>query len=181
MNAPDTPSIEALRQQAQEAFRAGEHDAALAHLREAIQLAPQDASLGLDLARMTFQCGNLKDAQAILAQLPESIQNSADAKALSALFQFSAIIADAPSIETVQASLQQDPNDHESLYHLATYLMLHHQVEEAMGCLLHSIRMDRGYKEERAKQLLLTIFALLQNDHPQLVNAFRRQLQGTLY
>lgn len=181
MDAPATPTIDNLRQQASESFNAGDHDRALQLLKEAVQIEPQNPSLILDLAQLTFQSGNLSEAETLLAQLPEAAKNTREAKTLAAVFQFSQIVIDAPDLETVQATLQQDPKHLESRYQLAAYLMLHHQIEEAMECLITSIQIDKSDHNGRAQQLLLDIFGLLQSDHPQLVNTYRRQLQSLLY
>lgn len=174
-------SISKQVQQAQQAFNQGQHDDALALLKQAIESDPNHPTLGLALARMTFQTGDLSGAQTLLSQLPDDQQQSDEGKNLAALFEFSGLIAEAPTMESLQATLQQDPNDLAALYPLAAYLMLHQKIDDAIACLFHSIRIDKSDHNGRAQQLLLKIFSLLQNDHPQQINAYRRQLQGILF
>lgn len=174
-------SISQQVQQAQQAFSQGLHDEALTLLKQAFESDPNHPTLGLTFARMTFQTGDLAGAQTLLSHLPEDQQQSDEAKNLAALFEFSGLIAEAPTMESLQATLQQNPNDLDALYPLAAYLMLHHQIDDAIACLFHSIRIDKSDHNGRAQQLLLKIFSLLQNDHPQQINAYRRQLQGILF
>ena len=181
METPTNAISQSVSQQAQAAFVAGDHAEALSLLKQAIETDPNHPTWGLDLARMTFQTGRLAKANAILASLPKSQRTTHEAKTLSTLFQFSEIIADAPEMNNLKDTLQQNPNHLESLYQLAAYWMLHHQIEKAMDCLLQSIRFDKTDRGGRAQQLLLAIFTLLQDDHPQQINAYRRQLQGILF
>lgn len=169
-----------IRQQAFTLFSEGDTDGALQLLKQAIQQHPNDTSLVLGLAQLTFQSGHLNDAEQLLTQLPEADQKSHDAKSLAALFQFSRIIVNAPDQAELEAKLQQEPNHLDARYQLAAYLMLHHQIEPAIQCLLESIQIDKNDHHGRAQKLLLDIFSLLQDDHPQLVNHYRRQLQSLL-
>lgn len=169
-----------VRQQAHALFNEGDAEGALQLLKQALQQQPNDASLVLGLAQLTFQSGNLHEAEQLLTQFPETDQASSEARSLAALFQFSRIVMDAPEQTALVAKLQQDPHHLESLYQLAAYLMLHHQIEPALKCLLESIQIDKNDHHGRAQKLLLDIFTLLQSDHPQLVNHYRRQLQSLL-
>lgn len=172
--------MDTVRQQAHTLFNEGDTEGALQLLKQALQQHPNDISLVLGLAQLTFQSGHLQEAEQLLAQLPAADQASGEARSLAALFQFSRIVMDAPEQATLVAKLQQDPRHLESLYQLAAYLMLHHQIEPALKCLLESIQIDKNDHNSRAQKLLLDIFTLLQSDHPQLVNHYRRQLQSLL-
>lgn len=172
--------MNAIRQQAHALFNEGDAEGALQILKQALQQHPNDASLVLSLAQLTFQSGHLQEAEQLLAQLSEADQSTQEARSLAALFQFSRIVMDAPEQAALVAKLKQDPHHLESFYQLAAYLMLHHQIEPALKCLLESIQIDKNDHNGRAQKLLLDIFTLLQSDHPQLVNHYRRQLQSLL-
>ncbi|AZR81764.1 tetratricopeptide repeat protein [Thiomicrospira sp. S5] len=172
---------EDLRAQAQQAFAEGDYDRAMQLLGQASQANPNNYRIHLDLAKMYFQRGHVDEAKQLLEKLPDEAKESDEGKSLLALFKFSQMVAEAPDIETVQKNLQANPNDPEALYHLAGYLMLHQQVEEAMNCLLKLFTVDRDFRDGIAKTTLLEIFDLLHQEHPQLVNAYRRKLQNLLF
>lgn len=172
---------EDLRAQAQQAFAEGDYERATQLLSQAAQANPNNYRVHLDLAKMYFQRGHVDDARQLLEKLPDEARQSDEGKSLMALFKFSQMVAEAPDIETVQNTLQTNPNDAESLYHLAGYLMLHQQVEEAMNCLLKLFTVDRDFRDGIAKTTLLEIFDLLAKDHPQQVNTYRRKLQNLLF
>ncbi|MDG4812163.1 thioredoxin [Hydrogenovibrio sp. 3SP14C1] len=172
---------EDLRQQAQQAFSAGEYDHAIKLLGEASQANPNNYRIHLDLAKMYFQSGHLDKAETLMEKLPDEAKHSKEGKSLQALFKFTQIVANADDIETVQKTLQNDPNNAEALYHLAGYLMLHNHPEKAMSCLLKLFSVAPDYQDGVAKKTLIEIFEMLQDDHPELVKAYRRQLQNLLF
>ncbi|MDX1796730.1 MAG: thioredoxin [Hydrogenovibrio sp.] len=172
---------EDLRQQAQQAFAEQQIDRALQLLGEAAQANPNNFRVHLDLAKMYFQTGHVDRAKELMEKLPDEAKASDEGKSLLALFKFTQIVAESDSVEALQQRLQQDPNDAEALYGLSGYLMLHNHPEQAMQTLLKLFMVDREYRDGIAKKTLIEIFEMLQSDHPELVNAYRRKLQGLLF
>lgn len=172
---------EELRLQAHNAFAEGQYDQAIRLLGEAAQANPNNFRVHLDLAKMYYQNGHVEEAQNLLNKLPDEAKESPEGKSLLALFKFTHIVAEVGSIEDIQARLSQDQNDCEALYGLSGYLMLNNEPEKAMQTLLKLFMVDRTYGENLAQKTLIEIFELLQQDHPDLVKAYRRKLQNLMF
>lgn len=172
---------EELRQAAHQAFAADDYEKALELLKKAAEANPNNFRIHLDLAKMYFQRGHLDQAKALLEKLPDEAKDSAEGKSLLGLFKFTEIVANAPSIDEVQATLAENPNDPESLYALSGYLMLHNQPEQALQTLLKLFAVDREFQDGIAKKTLLEIFDMLKDDLPEMVMQYRRKLQNLLF
>lgn len=172
---------EDLRQAAKAAFSEGEFDQAVALLGQAAQANPNNYKVHLDLVQMYLHTGHMEQAEALLNKLPEEAQNSKEGKSLKNLMHFAKVVEEAGSIKGIQQAIETNPNDPAALYGLSGYLMLHGDVEKAMQSLLKLFMVDKTYQEGIARTTLLQIFELLQEEQPQLVNAYRRKLQNLMF
>lgn len=172
---------EDLRQQAKQAFLDNRFDEATALLGQAAQANPNNYKVHLDLVQMYMHTGHMDKAQALFNKLPEEAQQSPEGKNLDGLMFFATLVENAPEIDVLQKTLQNNPNDPEALYSISGYLMLHQQPEQAMQSLLKLFMVDRSYQDGIAQKTLIKIFETLQADHPELVSAYRRKLQNLLY
>lgn len=177
---PKDPSEE-LRAEAQQAFAEGNYEQALNLLGQAAQANPNNFRIHLDLAKMYYQRGHIEKAQELMEKLPEEALQSSEGKALTSLFRFTEMVAEAAPLEEIQATLQQNPNDPEALYGLSGYLILNNQPEAALQTLLRLFSVDRDYREGIARKTLIELFDTLQNDHPDMVLAYRRKLQSLMF
>lgn len=172
---------ETLRAEAQTAFAQGQYDQAVALLGDASRANPNNYRVHLDLVKMYFETGHLDKAQDLLDKLPDEARLSPEGKPLLALLRYSEVVAEAGNLEHIQSTLAANPSDPMALYGLAGYLMLNQQPEQAMQSLLRLFMVDRDFKDGIAKKMLLELFELLQSDHPDMVNAYRRKLQNLLF
>ena len=172
---------EQLRMAAQQAFAGGDYEQAIELLGKASEANPNNYRIHLDLAKMYFQRGHIEKAQALLEKLPDEARESGEGKSLLALFKFVEIVAEIGALEDIQKTLADNPNDSEALFGLSGYLMLDNQPEQAMQNLLKLFSVDREFRDGAAKKTLIEIFEILQDDHPELVIAYRRKLQNLLF
>lgn len=172
---------EVLRTQAQQAFATGEYDQAIVLLGEASQADPNNYRVHLDLVKMYFETGHLDKAQALLNKLPDEARLSPEGKPLVALLRYSEVVAEAGNLEHIQSTLAANPSDPMALYGLAGYLMINQQPEPAMQSLLRLFMVEKDFKDGIAKKMLLELFEILEAEHPEMVNAYRRKLQNLLF
>lgn len=177
---PSDPSEE-LRAAAQQAFSQADYEQAIELLGQAAQANPNNFRVHLDLAKMYFQRGHVEQAQQLIEKLPDEAKESAEGKSLLSLFKFTEMVADAGPLEEIQSALSENPNDSQALFGLSAYLMLNNQPEQAIQSLLKLFSLDRDFRDGIAKKTLIEIFEMLQNEHPQLVNAYRRKLQNLMF
>lgn len=172
---------EQLREQAQLAFANGQIDEAIKLIGEAAKTNPNNFRVHLDLVQMYLLTGHLDKANNLFEKLPEEAHQSSEGKRLKGILIFSEIADTSADIESIQRTLQQDPNQPDALYGLAAYLALHNHPEKAMQTLLKLFQIDRTYQEGAPQKALIALFNMLSDSHPQLVSTGRRQLQGLLY
>lgn len=172
---------EDFRQQAKQAFLGGDFDQAVALLGQASQANPNNFHVHLDLVQMYINTGHIDKATELFDKLPDEAKQSPVGKAIDGILYFADVVEDAPEIEEIQQTLAENPNDPAALYGFSGYLMLNQQPEQAMQTLLKLFMVDRAYEEGVAQKTLLKIFEILQDEHSELVNVYRRKLQNLLF
>ncbi len=172
---------EQLREQARQAFIAGQFDHAVQLLGEAAKADPNNFKVHLDLVLMYLHTGHLDKAKELFDKLPEEAQTSAEGKNISGIMSFSEILEESEDIQTIQQKLAENPDDPDALYGLAAYLVLNGHPEKAIQTLFKLFIVDRSYKNGVTQKSLLKLFDMLSESNPQLVNDARRKLQGLLY
>jgi putative thioredoxin len=170
-----------LRAQAQMAFSQGQVDQALALLSEAANLDPTNYKIHLDLVQMYLQTGHLDKATELFNKLPDDAKNSPEGKPMSGFLSFAEIMQKSEDIQTIQKKLAENQNDAQSLYSLASILVVHREYEKAMQTLLKLFMVDRSFDEGAPQKALLKLFDMVSEQQPELVKAYRRKLQSLMY
>lgn len=170
-----------LRVQAQQAFMQGDIEQAMAFLAEATQLDPLNFKIHLDLVQMYLQTGHLDKATELFNQLSDEAKSSPEGKPMAGFLSFAQVVESSEDINTIQQKLAQNPDDPQSLYSLASILVIHHEYEKAMQTLLKSFMVDKTFNDGAARKALLRLFEMLVDQEPELVKAYRRKLQNFLY
>lgn len=179
-NITEDPS-EVLRKQANQAFAEGQFDQAIALLGEAAQANANNYQIHLDLVQMYLHTGHLEKAQNLFEKLPEEAQQDPKGKELDGVLFFSAAIQDIPDLQSIQATLADNPNDCDALYQLAGLLMLNGQAENALQTLFKLFTADRTYQDGLPQKSIIKAFEMLTAKAPELVTIYRRKFQSLLY
>ncbi len=132
------------------------------------------------LARVLLAGGQHEEAAELLEQVPANLAGHAaisGAKAALELAREAGSIGD-PSV--LSARIEDDPDDHDARYELATALFLRGQVDSAMEHLCEIVKRDREWHEDGARKQLVKFFAALGPTHPQTVKG-RRLLSSVLF
>lgn len=175
----DEPS-EKLRKEAAQAFAAGEFDLALQYLSDAAQENPNNIKIHLDLVQLYLHTDQLKQAQELFSQLPESAQKEPHGRYIKGILYFTEQMQHAPEITVIQAALAENPKDGASLFYLSAYLIVNGQIEPALQTLLQLFSVDRAYQEGLPQKTLLQAFDMFSASQPELVAKYRRTFQSLL-
>jgi len=173
------PVAEAL-EAAKEALEQGARDEAIEIFGEILKLEADNPAAIAGLARCYIEADDLARAKDVLAKAPASAQNHteiAGAKAALALKEQAAKAGDTAALE---ARIAADPKDHQARIDLAHALLARNDREGAAAQLLESIRLDRKWNEEAARQELLKFFEAWGQMDPATIAA-RRQLSSILF
>ena len=142
---------------------------------------PENADAWGGLIRALMAMGQEQAAEETLAQVPEKITEHAEvAGARSALLLAREGRAAKDQLQSLQARLASDPNDHHARYDLATALNAMNEREQAADALLDIIRRARTWNEDAARLQLLKFFEAWGFDDPATATA-RRRLSALLF
>ena len=169
-----------IRARAKEAYRQGQHDAALALLDDAHQNEPDNHQLTLDYAELCLREAQLEKTASLLAALPREVRDAAEAMRLRALLDFALAIKEAPPIEELEATVSREPDNLEARYQLGAWQVLNDRFEHALETFMQLFQRDRSFRDDAGRRGLLAIFELLDNQG-ELVTRYRRKLFNLLH
>lgn len=135
-------------------------------LRNLLDQQPHHAEAALALGKVLLHLGRGAEAEAALRQIPADDQFATAAEQLLPLARFMAMPNDAADGLDAQ-------------YQTAADLARQHLFTEALDALLDVLRKKRTYRNGEAKQVVLSILALL--DDEALARAYQRKLASVLF
>ena len=163
----------------EEVLAEGDAERAVAIFRQILDTAPDHPEAISGLARALVMAGELDEARALLADVPEkAAKDPAIARAQSAL----ALADVAPAnVETtaLERRVQDNPDDHEARYELAGALMANDR-DAAADHLLEIVRRDREWNEGAARARLLQLMEVVGLEDPWARDQ-RRRLSAILF
>ena len=153
--------------------------AELMRRRAAVNAAPDDDGLRLDLALALLATGSAAEAETILDALPANL--AADDRALRARARlgFAAQLKDAPPREPLQAAIAADPGDLLARHLLGVRLLVEGDEAAALDQFLEILRRDRAWEDQRAKRSLIEAFRVVED--ADLVGNARRRMASLLF
>ena len=170
----EPPPISTLEEGLQ-ALDMGQLDAAERLLTAALAAEPGNAQAAIALARVAALRGNVEAARQRLADLPAEVRSGVEAASLVAWLDLNDLIAQGPSPQALQDTLNRSPDDLDARYYLAIWRALGGDPEAAMEELLAIMRQDRSFRDDGARKALLRVFDFVGAEHP-LVRRMRARL-----
>ncbi len=171
---------DSLREQALQQASAGDTNAALNILRDAVDKDPENPRAQLDLMRTAMEAGLIDEATQIMEKMPRQIRESIEIRRLAALLEFARKIQGAPARERLEQRIAANADDCAAHELLAARLAVMGDVENALEHYLEILRRDRKYGDDAGRKGLLAIFELLGDQGP-LVNRYRSQMFTLLH
>jgi putative thioredoxin len=171
--------IEPLIAMGEEVLAGGDAQRAIGIFRQIAEMAPEHPEAVSGLARALIAAGEVDEARAMLAGLPEKIdKDPAIARARSAL----ALTDMAPQGDSAELErrIAEDPNDLEARYELAGALMARGDRDAAADPLLDIVGRDREWNEGAARTRLLQLLEAVGVEDPWAA-AQRRRLSAILF
>ena len=174
--SPAAPLVAAAAAQA----AAGDRDAALSSLAQALAVAPDDEGALLLRAEVLLAAGRAGDARAATAELETRRHPVRDAPRLAALAARAALAADTTGdLAALARAAAADPVDCAAKLAYARALAAAGDYERALPELLAIVRADRRFGDDAGRRTMLTVFAALPADSD-LVRRYRRELASAL-
>jgi len=173
--------IEEAMAMAKEAAQAGDHASAAGVYTQVLQHEPENVEALAGLARALVARGELDQAREVLGRVPKESANHAEITAARSALDLAEQAQKAMgSTGKLQARLQQDPDDHEARFELATALFGAGERETAIDELLMLFKRDREWNEQAARKQLVKFFEAMGPTDP-LTLSSRRRLSALMF
>ena len=164
---PSDETVAALAeaQEAEQLLDAGDTDAALQKMREALSLNPQDDDTRYHLAKLLISVGELEEAQAALAsklsEIPQQLRFEALSQWLQTLQFVNTDARGGWSIEQFDALIAQNKRDFDTRFAKARVLISAGLMEAAMDELLEIIMRDKTWNDQAARKTYVALLELM--------------------
>jgi len=149
-------------------LEAGEHEAALAGLREALAADPGNPRLPVAYAKALIRAGRAGEAAAWIAGLPRALREREDLDTLRGHAAFLAAASDAPDEGALRAEIAAAPGAIEPRFRLAAVLLRADRLDEALETLLETLRACGDTAEHDVLRGLVALFRMLGPDDPRV-------------
>lgn len=147
-------------------------------LRKAIEAAPDQDELKLDLALALLQTGGAVEAERLLDALPANLATDDRTVKARARLGFAALLQDAPPAETLAAAIAADPGDLRARHLLGVHQLVAGDAEAGLAQFIEMLRRDRAYGDGLARKSLIDAFRVVEDED--LVGRVRRQMSALL-
>ena len=169
------PTEDSPLQRAITTYQQGETEAALETMQEILISEPENPMVRIEFANMLMREKRFDDARDLLNSLSADDKKHPTALALFGQLESIEAVIDAPDIETLLQTIEQEPANCLAREQLSAHYKLRGDYVAAMDQLLEIVRQDRNYNEDAGRTGLLKIFDMLGQQH-ELVGQYRRKL-----
>ncbi len=147
-------------------------------LRKAVEAAPEDDSLRLDLALALLATGHGHEAEQLLDALPANLATDDRAVKARARLVFAGLLQDAPPPQVLEAAIASTPDDLHARHLLGVHRIVAGESEAGLEQFLEMLRRNRAFQDGLPKQVLIDAFRIV--DDEDLVGRYRRRMASLL-
>jgi putative thioredoxin len=152
----------------------GDGERAAGIFRQVIEMAPEEAAAHAGLIRALIAGGQIEEAQASLAALPETAAADPAVAAAKSALELAADRPDDSELQALRALATEAPADQQKQLDFASAAFAAGSRDEAVDTLLEMIRVDPEWNEGAAKAKLLQIFEAVGLEDPWVAGNRRR-------
>jgi putative thioredoxin len=171
---------EIIRNNAIEAIQAGDFTTGKAKLLEAETLAPENATIQIDLAHLEAQQKEYAEAKNRLSHLKLAEREKDEVVSLLNKIELTLSTENAPSIDELLKIIEATPDESLARYQLATQLINQEDFETGLKHLLYILQRDGQFQDNAAQKAMLSTFTLMDDDNP-LVGQYRRKMFNAMH
>ena len=150
-----------------------------ARLRAAVQAAPGDDALRLDLALALARVGETSEAKALIDALPANLGTDERARNATVLIANAAWLKDAPGRDALAARVAAAPDDLAARHLLGLRLLADGEFAAALDQFLDMLRQNREFEDGLPRRALIDAFNVIPD--AALVSQFRRHMAALLF
>jgi putative thioredoxin len=144
--------------EAEQAFAAGDLQAAAEIYAAVLQQDQQNAAALAGLARCYLKSGDLERAEQTIALVPPDKARGAAIESVRAAIELARKAQESGDSSELDAKVKANPADHQARYDLAVALAAKGRKADAVDHLLEIVRRQRNWNEEAARKQLVQFF-----------------------
>lgn len=165
-----------LRNQARHKHMSGDTMEAITLLTQAIQKDPSNTRVAMDMVQIFLDVNELEQAKGLFNRLPESDRLSDMGKSLLGQLTFKDLATKTVGKEQLQIRLNENADDFDARFDLATCLVAEHNYTEAMDNLFVIFEKNPEYKEGASREMIISLTNMLSENEPELAKVFRQRM-----
>ncbi len=169
-----------LRNAAFEIIQSGDFEKGRLKLLEAEKLAPENATIQIDLAHIEAREKKYAAAKSRLNNLKMADRENAQVISLLNKIDLALATENAPSISELEKTLADTPDASLPRYQLAIQLINNDNYEQGLDHLIYILLRDSEFQNGAVKKSLLATFDLLGSENP-LVGQYRRKMFNAMH
>ncbi len=172
--------LEPLIAMGEQVLAEGDAERALSIFDQLAEMAPEHQAVLSGRIRALVAAGQVADAEAAIAALPEDVAKLPDVQRAAAAL---ALAKSAPAVDDLaplEAAVAANPDDLQARFDLANARMAAGDREAAASGFLSIVAADRAWNDDAARQQLLKLFEVVGLEDP-WVSAQRRKLSAILF
>jgi putative thioredoxin len=173
------PLAEAL-EQAKKLLAAGEFEGAAGIFGQVISHASDNIDAYGGLARALVGLGEMDQAAEVLSQVPADGVDHPDVVAARTAVNLAVQSAAVGDLSPLEAAVAADPKDHQARLDLAIGLFGAGRRGEAIDHLVESMKIDRTWNEDAARQQLIQFFETMSPTDEETITG-RRKMSAVLF
>jgi putative thioredoxin len=132
------------------------------------------------LARLYIEAGNIEAAKGYLESVPAEREKDPDIVAARAVLELAEQASSIGDLDTLEAALSTNPNDHQSRFDLAVAHAAAGNRERAVDELIEIVKRDRAWNDDGARKQLIQFFEAW-GPMDEMTKAGRRKLSTLLF
>ena len=153
--------------------------AEVVRLRHAVQDAPEQDELKLDLALALLRTGAATEAEQLLDALPANLATDDRSIRARARLGFAALLKDAPPVPVLEQAIAANQGDLKARHLLAVHQLVGGDAAAGLEQLIEMLRRDRDYEDGLPKKALIDAFRIVEDED--LVGQNRRWMASLLF
>ncbi|SMN00808.1 FIG000875: Thioredoxin domain-containing protein EC-YbbN [uncultured Candidatus Thioglobus sp.] len=165
------------RQQARDKHLAGDTQAAVILLAQAISENPKDVLVALDMVQIFLNIGEIEQAQNLFNKLPESAQKLDIGVSISSQLNFINLAKNTAGKAILQEKVFKSPDDYQARFDLAVCLFAQHEIEQAMAMLFYIQENAADFKEGAAREMICN---MLESTNSEEASKYRQKLANLI-
>ncbi|CAC9642345.1 tetratricopeptide repeat protein [thiotrophic endosymbiont of Bathymodiolus puteoserpentis (Logatchev)] len=169
-----------IREQAREKHIAGDTQAAIILLTQAISSDPSNVRVALDMAQIFLDIGEIEQAQSLFDRLPEVAQKLDIGVSIASQLNFKRLAQNTVGIAQLRAHILKSPNDYQAYFDLAVCLFSEHDIERGIEALFFIQENDAEFKDGAAKEMIGMVCNMLENTNLEQAKVYRRRLANLI-